>query len=85
MADGAVPNALARTTCTRTMAIRPARVDEIADGIIRISSYYPDAVLGRGVTVNQFLVLAEEPLLFHTGLRTAFPATQAALARILPP
>jgi flavorubredoxin len=37
------------------------------------------------VTINQFLVLAEEPLLFHTGLREAFPDTQAALARILPP
>jgi flavorubredoxin len=63
----------------------PTRVDEIADGIIRISSYYPDAVLARGVTVNQFLVLAEEPLLFHTGLRASFADTRAGLARILPP
>ena len=63
----------------------PIRVDEIADGIIRISSYYPDAVLARGVTVNQFLVLAEEPLLFHTGLRASFADTLAAVARILPP
>jgi len=61
------------------------RVDEIADGIVRISSYYPDAVRARGVTVNQFLVLAEEPLLFHTGLRASFPDTSAALAGILAP
>jgi flavorubredoxin len=63
----------------------PTRVDEVADGIIRISSYYPDAVRARGVTVNQFLVLAEQPLLFHTGLRASFSDTRAALARILPP
>jgi flavorubredoxin len=85
MADGGGPHAPARTTRGRSMAMTPARVDEIADGIIRISSYYPEAVLGRGVTVNQFLVLAEEPLLFHTGLRAGFGDTQAALARILPP
>ena len=35
--------------------------------------------------MNQFLVLAEQPLLFHTGLRGSFPDTLAALARILPP
>ena len=63
----------------------PTRVDEIADGVIRISSYYPDAVRARGVTVNQFLVLAEQPLLFHTGLRASFADTLAAMARILPP
>ncbi len=63
----------------------PTRVDEVADGVMRISSYYPDAVRARGVTVNQFLVLAEEPLLFHTGLRASFPDTLAAMARILPP
>jgi flavorubredoxin len=85
MADGGGPRAPVRTTRGRAMALTPTRVDEIADGIIRISSYYPEAVLGRGVTVNQFLVLAEEPLLFHTGVRGGFRDTKAALARILPP
>lgn len=61
------------------------RTDEIADGVIRISSSFPDAVHARGVTVNQFLVLADEPLLFHTGLRVSFPDTRAAIARFLRP
>ena len=61
------------------------RTDEIADGIIRISSWFPGAVRGRGITVNQFLVLADEPLLFHTGLRCSFPDTLAAVARLVPP
>ena len=61
------------------------RVDEIADGIFRISSWYPRAVGGRGMTVNQFLVLADEPLLFHMGLRRTFPDTLAAVGRVLAP
>jgi flavorubredoxin len=61
------------------------RADEIADGIYRISTYLPAAVGGRGLSVNQFLVRADEPLLYHTGLRTSFPATLAAVARLVSP
>jgi len=61
------------------------RLDEIADGIYRISTHLADAVPAHGgLTVNQFLVLADEPLLFHTGLRSMFPAVVAAVARVLP-
>jgi len=60
------------------------RVDEVADGIYRISTYLPDVVASHGLTINQFLVLADEPLLFHTGLRTTFPETVAAVARLVP-
>jgi flavorubredoxin len=59
-------------------------VDEVADGIYRISTYIRDAVTSRGLTINQFLVLADEPLLFHTGLRMTFPETAAAVARLVP-
>lgn len=59
-------------------------VDEIADGVYRISTYLPDAVLSCGLSINQFLVLADQPLLFHTGLRSRFPDTVAAVARVVP-
>jgi flavorubredoxin len=59
-------------------------VDEIADGIYRISTWLPGAVGGRGLTVNRFVVLAEEPLLFHTGLRTDFPDAVVAIDRLVP-
>ncbi len=42
-------------------------------------------VLRRRFPFNQFLVLGDEPLLFHTGLRRMFPPVRDALARILPP
>lgn len=61
----------------------PLRTDEIADRIYRFSTFVPD--LGpTGFTFNQFFVDAEEPLLFHTGMRALFPEVSAAVARIRP-
>jgi flavorubredoxin len=61
------------------------RIDEIADGIYRLSTFVPEIAPPAGFTFNQFLVMGEEPLLFHTGLRRMFPQLRAALARVLPP
>jgi flavorubredoxin len=58
-------------------------VDEIADGIYRISTFVPD-VSPEGFTFNQFLVAADEPLLFHTGPRGMFPLVAEAVATVLP-
>ena len=41
---------------------------EIADGIFRLSTCVP-GITPDGFTFNQFLIRAEEPLLFHTGPR----------------
>jgi flavorubredoxin len=60
------------------------RIDEIADGIHRISTFVPD-VGPDGFTFNQFLVRAEQPLLFHTGPRALFGAVSGAVARVVPP
>ena len=61
------------------------RIDEIASGIYRLSTYVPDIAPPAGFTFNQFLVLGDEPLMFHTGLRKMFPLTRGALGRIIPP
>ena len=58
------------------------RVDEIAEGIFRIST--PVASLPGGFTFNQFLVKDEEPLLFHTGPRRMFPLVREAVAAVVP-
>jgi flavorubredoxin len=60
------------------------RVDEIADGIHRISTAIPPEVMPGGFTFNQFLVADEDPLLFHTGPRKLFPAVRAAVEQVLP-
>ena len=58
-------------------------VDQIAERIYRISTFVPD-VGPTGFTFNQFLVDAEEPLLYHTGMRGLFPLVTEAIARVLP-
>lgn len=58
------------------------RVDEIAERIYRLSTYLP-AVGRDGFTFNQFLVDADEPLLFHCGQRALFPSVSQAAARVM--
>jgi flavorubredoxin len=59
-------------------------VDEIADGIYRVSTWVPEIAPPDGFTFNQFLIDADEPLLFHTGPRAMFPLVVEAVERILP-
>lgn len=48
-------------------------------------STYLSEVTPAGFTMNQFLIDAEEPLLFHCGPRALFPLVSEAAARVLPP
>jgi flavorubredoxin len=59
-------------------------VDEIADGIYRLSTWVPDIAPPAGFTFNQFLIDAEQPLLFHTGPRAMFSLVAEAVATIMP-
>lgn len=59
------------------------RINEIADGIYRLSTFVPE-VTSQGFTFNQFLVKGDEPLLFHCGMRGIFPLVSAAVAKIVP-
>lgn len=69
----------------REGCIMDTRIDEIANGIYRLSTCESEIAPPAGFTFNQFLVLGDEPLLFHTGKRRMFPAVCAALSRVLPP
>jgi hypothetical protein len=53
-----------------------SQIDEIAAGIFRISTYVREVAPPEGFTFNQFLIVADEPLLFHCG----FPAVAEMLA-----
>jgi flavorubredoxin len=57
-------------------------VHEIADGIYRINTpiHLPD---GQGFSFNQYLVLDDEPLLFHTGPRQLFAPVSEAIAAMM--
>lgn len=58
------------------------RVDEIADNIFRLSTFIADAP-PRGFMFNQYLIRADEPLLFHCGSRALFPQLSQAVASII--
>ena len=58
-------------------------VSEIADRIYRLSTFLP-AVGPTGFTFNQFLIDADEPLLFHYGQRSLFPLISAAVKSVIP-
>jgi flavorubredoxin len=60
------------------------RIDEIAPNILRLSTAVTGEGLPGGFSFNQFLVLGDEPLLFHCGPRGLFPSVSAAAARVLP-
>lgn len=58
-------------------------VHEIADGIYRINT--PIAIPGAGAfSFNQYLIVDDAPMLFHTGLRHLFPRVREAVASIIP-
>lgn len=61
-----------------------ARVDQIADGIFRISIFVPEIAPPHGFAFNSFLILDDEPLLFHAGQRRMFPEFSAAVASLMP-
>jgi len=56
------------------------KIDEIADGIYRLSTFVPEIAPPAGFTFNQFLILGDQPLLSHTGFRRMFPLIRTALS-----
>jgi flavorubredoxin len=60
------------------------QLDEIAAGIYRLSTHVADIAPPDGFTFNQFLIDADEPLLFHTGPRAMFPLVAEAVAEVVP-
>jgi flavorubredoxin len=59
------------------------RTYEIAPDIFRLSTVVP-GVAPDGFTINQFLIRAEQPMLFHCGPRAMFPLVSAAVASLIP-
>lgn len=65
-----------------TNAQSGTNVNEIAAGIYRINT--PVTIPGSRFSFNQYLIVDEAPLLFHTGPRKLFPLIRQALASVMP-
>lgn len=58
-------------------------IHEIADGIYRINT--PITLpMGGAFSFNQYLLVDDKPMLFHTGPRRLFPLVQEAIGQVLP-
>lgn len=59
-------------------------IQEVADGIFRINT--PVALPGNvgQFSFNQYLIVDEAPLLFHTGQRHLFPVVSEAIRSVMP-
>lgn len=58
-------------------------IQEVADGIYRINT--PVAIPGAGdFSFNQYLLVDDAPLLFHTGQRQLFPLVSEAIGAVMP-
>jgi flavorubredoxin len=60
------------------------RIDEIARSIYRIHTPLPPEVVPGGFSFNQYLIVGDEPLLFHTGPRKMFPLVREAIEAVMP-
>lgn len=60
------------------------QIHEIANGIYRISTFVPEVAPPAGFTFNQFLIVADEPMLFHCGGRGMFPLVSHAVGTVIP-
>ncbi len=60
------------------------RIDEIGDRLYRMSTFMSAAGGPNGITFCEYVIDADEPLLFHCGHRQRFPLGLAALARVMP-
>lgn len=65
-----------------TNAESGTNIHEIAEGIYRINT--PLSIPGGEFSFNQYLIVDDEPLLFHTGLRRMFPLVQEAVGTVMP-
>ena len=56
-------------------------IEEIAAGIFRINTPFQE--IPGGFSFNQYLVVDDEPLLFHTGMRRMFPLVSEAIGSVI--
>src|SRR5205807_7110071 len=65
-----------------TNAQSGTNVQEIAEGVYRVNT--PVTTLPGGFSFNQYLIVDDEPLLFHTGPRRMSPLVREAIAAVMP-
>jgi flavorubredoxin len=60
------------------------RIDEVAAGIYRINTPLAIDAIPGGFNLSQYLIVDEEPMIFHTGWRRWFPFVSEAISKVIP-
>lgn len=60
------------------------RIDEVAPGIYRINTPLRTDAIPGGFNMNQYLIVDDEPMIFHTGWRRWFPFVSEAVSKVIP-
>ena len=67
-----------------SMSLRSTQIDAIGKDFYRISTTVPPDTIPGGFTFNQYLLVDDKPLLFHTGPRGLFIEVTKAIETVLP-
>ena len=67
-----------------TNQLHGTSIDEIASGIYRINTPVDIPALPGGFSFNQYLIVDQKPMLFHSGLRRMFPLVREAISAVIP-
>jgi flavorubredoxin len=57
------------------------RIDQVADGIYRISTFDPN----HRISFNQFVIVDDRPALIHTGVYPMYETVRTAVAQVIDP
>ncbi len=60
------------------------RIDEVAAGIYRINTPLRTDAIPGGFNLSQYLIVDDEPMIFHTGWRRWFPFVSEAVSKVIP-
>lgn len=60
------------------------RIDEVAAGIYRINTPLNIDAIPGGFNLSQYLIVDDEPVVFHTGWRQWFPWVSEAISKVIP-
>ena len=68
----------------QTNAHTGTTIDEVAAGIYRINTPLRIDAIPGGFNLSQYLIVDDEPMIFHTGWRRWFPFVSEAISKVIP-
>tara|TARA_R110002073_G_scaffold335442_3_gene527428 strand:- start:6763 stop:7512 length:750 start_codon:yes stop_codon:yes gene_type:complete len=67
----------------QTNAHTGTTIDEVAEGIYRINTPLRSDAIPGGFNLSQYLIVDDEPMIFHTGWRRWFPFVSEAISKVI--